>query len=68
MISTSSMTGTFVSRCRPSARSVAAISLSTEFFAPGTVTSPLSGPLVEVTMTSSPAGEPFDMPLSMLPP
>jgi len=44
------MAGTLVSTYSPSARSVAAISLSTEFFAPGTLTEPDNGPLRRTTM------------------
>ena len=46
--------GEFVRRRRPS--SVVAISLSTEFLAPGTVTTPSSGPLPRTTITSSWSG------------
>ena len=40
IVLTSAMSGTLVRRNSPSASNVAAISLSTEFFAPGTCTSP----------------------------
>ena len=50
MMPTSSMPGTLVSRYSPSARIVAAISLSTEFLAPGTRTEPESGPLRRATI------------------
>ena len=43
MMPTSTMPGTLSSSYRPSARMVAAISLSTEFLAPPTVTVPDSG-------------------------
>ena len=50
MIVTSAMSGTLVRWYVPSASSVVAISLSTEFLAPGTVTTPASGPLPRTTM------------------
>ncbi len=53
MIVTSAMSGTLVMWCSPSANSVAAISFSTEFFAPGTTTSPRSGPDWPTTITAS---------------
>ena len=43
MIETSLIFGTFVSRTRSSVRAAAAIILSTAFFAPAILTSPLSG-------------------------
>jgi hypothetical protein len=43
MIATSSMSGTFISSEVPGANNVAAISLRTEFLAPGTATAPVSG-------------------------
>ena len=48
----------------PSARQVAAISLSTEFLAPPMVTVPDSGPPGRTTMRSADRG--LSMPLSML--
>ena len=60
MIATSTMSGTLDSSYVPSANSVVAISLSTEFFAPGTVTTPSSGPLPRTTIVSpwsAPAAE-----------
>ena len=68
MMSTSTMTGAFVKRYRPSASNVAAISFKTEFLAPGTVTSPAKGPLCEATMMSPTVFDPSDMAISMLPP
>ena len=53
MIVTSAMSGTLDRVNSPSASSVMAISLSTEFFAPGTRTSPRSGALRRTTMRSS---------------
>ena len=53
MMSTSAMPGTLVSSYSPSASSVAAISLSTEFLAPGTSTSPCSGPARRTTIGRS---------------
>ena len=44
MIGTSTIAGTLVSSYSPSARIVAAISLSTEFLAPGTSIVPCSSP------------------------
>jgi hypothetical protein len=55
MIATSAIVGTLVRVYSPSAISVIAISLSTEFLAPGTSTSPLSGPLRWTTIRSSEA-------------
>ena len=52
MIETSAMSGTLVSSKGPSQRMVVAISLSTEFFAPGTTTEPDSGPPPRTTMCS----------------
>ena len=51
MIVTSAIAGTLVISKVPSVSSVAAISLSTEFFAPGTKTLPASGPLPRTAMT-----------------
>jgi hypothetical protein len=44
MMPTSAMAGTLVISNTPSAMRLAAINLSTEFLAPGTTTSPSSGP------------------------
>ncbi len=55
MIVTSAMSGTLVSVYSPSASSVIAISLSTEFFAPGTCTSPRNGALCRTMIRSSPS-------------
>ena len=52
MIETSAMSGTLVSSNAPSQRIVVAISLSTEFLAPGTTTVPDSGPPPRTTMLS----------------
>ena len=57
MIVTSAMSGTLVRWNVPSVSNVVAISFSTEFLAPGTVTVPESGPLPLTRMASpSPAG------------
>ena len=52
MQSTSAMAGTLPSTYRPSASAVAAISFSTEFLAPPTVTVPDSGPDRRTTIGS----------------
>ena len=53
MMSTSMIPGTLVNVNSPSARTVAAMSFNTEFFAPGTRTSPSSGPSWSMRMTGS---------------
>ncbi len=53
MIVTSAIAGTLVISNVPSVSSVAAISLSTEFFAPGTKTLPDSGPLPRTAITEA---------------
>ena len=68
MIPTSTIAGTLVISNTPSAIRLAAISFSTEFLAPGTTTSPSSGPAWRTVMQHSPpAGSEFTG-LSMLPP
>jgi MFS family permease len=47
------MSGTFDSSVAPSTSNAAAISFSTEFFAPGTTTAPASGPDARTTIASS---------------
>ena len=52
MMATSAMSGTFESWYVPSASRLVAISLRTEFLAPGTVTTPSRGPLPRTTIVS----------------
>src|SRR5512134_640556 len=52
IVGTSAIPGTFVSSCTPSASNDAAMSLSTEFFAPGRLTRPVRGPLRWATIRS----------------
>ena len=52
MMATSAMAGTFDRWYTPSASNVAAISLSTEFLAPGTTTSPCRGAARRITIRS----------------
>ena len=64
MIETSTMSGTLLSSKTPSVSSVVAISLSTEFFAPGTTTVPDSGPVLRTTIVSTAAPDRFhDLPV-----
>ena len=53
MMVTSAIAGTLVISNVPSVSNVAAISLSTEFFAPGTTTLPESGPSPRRAMTDA---------------
>ena len=60
-ISTSTMAGTLVSSYSPSARIVAAISLSTAFLAPGTSTVPCSSPTRRMVISPPGPGSVFTM-------